>query len=90
VFIVSHMKHFSSLRGEAVGFRTLQQAAPAMPQRVNLWMVLHCTKATEKCRRERPHARPLDVTLPLLPTSQYYTYRHLIPLFAGMSVVIST
>jgi hypothetical protein len=34
--------------------------------------------------------RPLDVTLPLLPTSLYYTHRYLIPLFAGMLVVIST
>lgn len=67
-----------------------QQESPVMAQRVNLWMVLQCTKATKKWRRDRPQARPLVVTHPLLPTSLYYTNRQLFPLFAGMSVVIST
>jgi len=73
-----------------VGFPTLQQASPAMPRRVNLWTVFQSTKVTEKWRRDRPQARPLDVTLPFLPTSLYYTHRHVTPLFAGMSVIIST
>jgi len=90
VLVVSHIKHLSSAWGETVGFPTLQQASSAMPQRVNLWTVLQCTKATEKWRRDRPQARPLDVTLLLLPTSFYYIHRHTTPLFAVMSVIIST
>ena len=84
MFVVYHVKHFSSLWGQTVGFRTLQQVSTAMPQRVNLWMFLQCTEATEKRRSDQPQARPLDVTLPLLPTSPYYTHRHPVPLFAGV------
>jgi hypothetical protein len=52
VFTLNPVEHFSSLWGQTVGFRTLQQASPDMLQRVNLPMALQETKVTEKSFRD--------------------------------------